>query len=114
MDAGGQGLRYGNFHAKLLQPSGTSNNLRRPGESRNDGKVEFFEAPIKFGQIIRVHREKRGLSREALAELANLNRGYLGEVERGTFATSMETLLRLANALDERLSNVIRAREHDD
>lgn len=69
---------------------------------------------IKFGQVLRSHREKRGLSQEALAELANLNRGYLGEVERGTSAASMETLQKLANALGERLSDLIRECEHDD
>ena len=61
----------------------------------------------RIGQVIRANREQRGLSQEALAALANLNRSYLGEIERGTAMPSVETLQKLATALGEKLSTII-------
>ncbi len=69
---------------------------------------------IKFGLVIRANRESRGLSQEALAELANLNRSYLGEIERGVAVPSIETMEKLALALSEKLSDLISQCEHDD
>lgn len=53
-----------------------------------------------FGQAVRVSREGRGWSQEALAERAELNRSYLGEVERGRATPSLVTIFKLARALD--------------
>lgn len=69
---------------------------------------------IRFGRVVRTNREKRGLSQESLAELADLNRSFLGEVERGTALASIDTLQKLADALGERLSDLIRECENDD
>jgi len=68
----------------------------------------------KFGQVIRSNRELRGLSQEALAELADLNRSYLGEIERGTTVPSIETMQKLADALNENLSALIMQYEKND
>ena len=69
---------------------------------------------IKFGLVVRASRESRGLSQEALAELANLNRSYLGEIERGVAVPSIETMQKLAMALGEKLSDLINQCEQDD
>jgi transcriptional regulator with XRE-family HTH domain len=61
----------------------------------------------RMGQIIRAHRERRGLSQEALAELAHLNRNYLGAIERGDSVPSLETLQKVADALNEKLSVLV-------
>ena len=53
-----------------------------------------------FGLAVRVSREGRGWSQEALAERAELNRSYLGEVERGRATPSLVTIFKLARALD--------------
>ena len=37
---------------------------------------------VKFGKKIRETRTKRGLSQEALADIANVHRTYIGMVER--------------------------------
>lgn len=68
----------------------------------------------KFGQIIRSIREVRGLSQESLSELAHLNRSYLGEIERGTVAPSIETMQKIADALGEKLSALISLCEQND
>lgn len=62
---------------------------------------------IKFGRIIRANREERGLSQEALAELAVLSRSYLSEIERGAVVPSINTMQKLADALGEKLSFLV-------
>ena len=54
----------------------------------------------RFGRAIRHLREHRGWSQEKLAEAADLNRSYLGEIERGSASPSLVTVVKLANALD--------------
>lgn len=55
---------------------------------------------FRFGRCIRLAREQRGLSQEQLAEYANLNRSYLGEIERGLVTPSLATLEKLAKAFN--------------
>jgi len=61
----------------------------------------------RFGQVVRVTREDRGWSQEQLAGRADLNRSYLGEIERGTVMPSIETAAKLAAALGISLSSLI-------
>jgi transcriptional regulator with XRE-family HTH domain len=61
----------------------------------------------RFGQVVRVTREDRGWSQEQLAGRADLNRSYLGEIERGTVVPSIETAAKLAAALGVSLSSLI-------
>lgn len=53
-------------------------------------------APL--GTTIRQMRETRGWSQELLAEKADLNRSYVGELERGKVLASVLTLEKLARA----------------
>ena len=52
-----------------------------------------------LGEIIRSRRKKSGMSQEKLAEKANLHRNYVGEIERGEKAATIDTLLKIAKAL---------------
>ncbi|MES2262861.1 MAG: helix-turn-helix transcriptional regulator [Pseudomonadota bacterium] len=54
----------------------------------------------RFGLAIRQLREGRGWSQERLAEAADLNRSFIGEVERGHAMPSLQTIDKLAGALD--------------
>lgn len=60
-----------------------------------------------FGIAVRHFRERRGWSQELLAEKADLNRSYLGEVERGRVMPSLATAGKLAAALDIPLSGLL-------
>ena len=55
---------------------------------------------ISFGRIVKNLREERGISQEILADRADLNRSYVGEVERGTAMPSLSTITKLARALN--------------
>lgn len=51
-----------------------------------------------FGNAVRQLREARQWSQEQLAEEADLNRSYIGEIERGSVVASILTIEKLAKA----------------
>jgi len=61
-----------------------------------------------IGEAIRTERKKAKLSQEKLAEIAELNRNYIGEVERGEKKIILETLSRIASALGLRMRDLIK------
>ena len=65
------------------------------------------------GKTIRRIRKKRRLSQEALSGLAGIARTHLTMIENGTKQANMETLFRISQALDLRLSELIRMAEDD-
>lgn len=52
-----------------------------------------------FGIAVRQSREAQGWSQERLAEHSDLNRSYVGEIERGSVIASLCTVEKLAVAL---------------
>jgi transcriptional regulator with XRE-family HTH domain len=54
----------------------------------------------QLGERIRELRHRRGLSQEALADAAGLDRTYISSCERGKRNVSLLTLYRIAAALD--------------
>ncbi len=53
----------------------------------------------RFGTNVRALREKRELSQEQLAEIADLDRTYVGGLERGERNATLGSILRIAKAL---------------
>lgn len=53
----------------------------------------------KLGTRVRQLREERGLSQEALADVAGFGRSYMSGIERGVRNPSVLQILRLAKAL---------------
>ena len=53
-----------------------------------------------FGKNVRLHRKKREISQEKLAELADLHRTYIGAIERGDRNVSLRNVQMIAFALD--------------
>ncbi len=54
----------------------------------------------RFGNRIRLERERLGISQEELAERSGLHRTYIGGVERGERNLGLLNVLRLALALE--------------
>jgi len=54
---------------------------------------------IDFGSRLRIERERLGLTRLALAELAHTEQGYIVQIERGDRSPSLRTFVNLLSAL---------------
>ena len=71
-----------------------------------------------LGAQVRHYREKRGFTQMQLAERADLTGTYIGYVERGEKTMSMESFVRIANALDvtpnELLSDSLSRADHSE
>jgi transcriptional regulator with XRE-family HTH domain len=59
-------------------------------------------------QNVRVLRLMRGWSQEALADAAELDRSYIGDIERAERNVSLDSLERLAQAFGLTLTDLIR------
>lgn len=57
-------------------------------------------ALVGLGEAIRAARKVKGLSQEALAELADIYRSYMGGIERGEHNLAIMSLLKIADALE--------------
>lgn len=62
--------------------------------------MESSEARSRFATSLRRWRNRRGFSQEELAERADLHRTYISDVERGARNLSLESINKLANALE--------------
>lgn len=53
-----------------------------------------------FGEHLRELRAERNLSQERLAELAGLDRNYIGQIERAERNVALVNIVRIAKALE--------------
>jgi transcriptional regulator with XRE-family HTH domain len=65
-------------------------------------------ALIALGEAIRRVRRKQEISQEKLALMAGVDRSYVGRVERGDNNVAVLTLLKLAQALDVSLKDLMK------
>lgn len=61
-----------------------------------------------FAKRLRQIRRLKGLSQEALADLAGLHRTYVGSVERSERNVSIDNMERLAKALEVDICELLR------
>lgn len=64
-----------------------------------------------LGQVIRERRSKLGYSQESFADIVGLHRTYMGAVERGEQNLTLKNLCRVANALNEAPSSLLKDAE---
>lgn len=62
--------------------------------------IKVNEIDKKVGMNIRLERVKRGLSQEALADMAEIARSTMGILERGEQSPSVQTVYKVATALN--------------
>lgn len=60
-----------------------------------------------FGMAVRDIRKSKGLSQEALADLAEIDRSYMGGIERGEHNLALINIQRIANALNSTVSELM-------
>ena len=60
-----------------------------------------------LGKQIREHRLAKGLTQEKLAEMAGIEPSNLSHIERAATKVSLPTLVRIANALEATLDELI-------
>lgn len=68
-------------------------------------------ALISLGQRIKLLRQARSISQEDLADAAGVHRTYIGMIERGEKNTTILTMLKLAEALNTTLYDLVRELE---
>ena len=61
---------------------------------------------IKIGLKIKLERAKRGWSQEKLAELSDMSKNYIGDVEKGKSSPTIETLAKIAKAFEIELHDL--------
>lgn len=65
------------------------------------------------GKNIQLFRQSKGLTQERLAELANVSSSYIGYLERGLRAPSLDLLARIGNALEVEPTVLLKAMPED-
>ncbi|TAK98982.1 MAG: XRE family transcriptional regulator [Aquabacterium sp.] len=67
---------------------------------RPAGSTTFDPIPARaFGNAVRELRMAKGLAQEALALRAEVDRGFMGHVERGERQPSLSVILKIAKAI---------------
>jgi len=62
---------------------------------------------VAFGERVRQIRKEKGLSQEALADLAGIDRSYMGHIERGDQNVTLTKIHQIADALGVSLTMLI-------
>ena len=64
-----------------------------------------------IGQILQEYRVKKGMSQELLSGLAGLDRTHYSKIERGLRSPTLDTLFKIAQALEIPPHEIVRAIE---
>lgn len=76
--------------------------LHYPGDRGDNVQFDY----TALGEAIRVLRREKGLSQEVLSGLAGIARTHLTMIETGTLKPNLDTVCKLAQALDLRPSEL--------
>ncbi|MBQ6862932.1 MAG: helix-turn-helix transcriptional regulator [Clostridia bacterium] len=71
------------------------------------------ELNAQYGKRIRNKRENLKLSREKLAEMANISTQFLADIETGKKGMSVVTLHKICNALHTSADSIVFGMEND-
>nr|WKF55601.1 hypothetical protein HUO10_000045 [Paraburkholderia busanensis] len=73
--------------------------------NRVSGKADSEQRLIALGLAIRRRRNDIGISQEALAHYAGIDRSHMGKIERGERNVSVLNVLRIADSLQCKASD---------
>lgn len=63
---------------------------------------------VNFGNRVREIRKEKGLSQEALASLAEIDRSYMGHIERGEKNITLTKIYQISEALNVGLAELFK------
>ena len=76
-------------------------------------KTEKLPILQDFGAMVRAYRMERGLSQETFADDCEIDRSYMGGVERGERNLALVNIIRIVQALDMEPSEFFRGLDKD-
>jgi transcriptional regulator with XRE-family HTH domain len=62
---------------------------------------------VRLGAAVRARRLELGLSQEALADFAEIDRSHMGKIERGERNVTFLNILRIAKAIQRKPSELL-------
>ena len=65
------------------------------------------ERMIAFGRRVRELRKSKGISQEKLAEMAGIDRSYMGNIERGEKNITLKKAYEICDALDVKIEDLV-------
>ena len=65
------------------------------------------EHMIAFGKRVREVRRNKGISQEKLAELAGIDRSYMGNIERGEKNITLKKVYEICEALGVDINDLV-------
>lgn len=77
------------------------------GVARVSGQQDTAGQLKALGVAVRVARKVQGMSQEALADAAGIDRSHMGKIERGERNVTLLNVLRIAAALHGRASDLL-------
>jgi len=73
--------------------------------------MDMTNARKELGKRIREIRKIKGFTQEELGEMANLSYKFIGELERGKVNVSLDSLVRISQALEIDIGDLFRKGE---
>ncbi|MES2174619.1 MAG: helix-turn-helix transcriptional regulator [Pseudomonadota bacterium] len=74
---------------------------------RVSGNTDSQNVLPHLGAVIRARRKEAGFSQEAFADASGIDRSHMGKIERGERNITLLNLIRIAQTLDCRLSEIL-------
>lgn len=75
--------------------------------ARVSGKQDTNGWLARLGAAVRAQRKVRGLSQEALADAAGIDRSHMGKIERGERNVTLLNVMKIADALGAKPSELL-------
>ena len=75
--------------------------MRVSGQQDNERRL------VQLGVVVRARRKASGLSQEALADAAGIDRSHMGKIERGERNVSILNVIKIADALQSKSSDIL-------
>ena len=75
--------------------------------ARVSGETDPDRTLVRLGAAIRCTRKQQGVSQEALADLAGLDRAHMGRIERGERNVTILNLRKVSRALGRSMASLL-------